>query len=53
MINLSLGGLQDCAFFQNEIGTFDSIGRPLITINQALMDAYNQYNNFGHQYLHP
>jgi hypothetical protein len=51
--NLALSGLQSCSFFKNEIGTFDSTGTPIIIINQALMDAYNQYNNFGKLYLHP
>jgi len=47
--NLSLSGLQSCSFFQNEIGTFN----PTIVINQALMDAYNQYNYYGNLYLQP
>ncbi|RKR04680.1 hypothetical protein C8C83_4013 [Flavobacterium sp. 90] len=51
--NLSLSGLQSCSFFQNEIGTFNSAGIPLITINQALMQSYNQYNNYGRQNLRP
>lgn len=51
--NLSLSGLQNCLFFQKEIGTFNSFGAPITIINQTLMDAYNQYNNFGHHNLHP
>jgi hypothetical protein len=50
--NLSLSGLQNCVFFQNEIGTFDKFGFPLITVDQIKMDFYNQYNNYGHIYLH-
>lgn len=51
--NLSLSGLQSCLFFQNEIGTFDSAGNPLITVNQTLMQSYNQYISLGHQHIHP
>ena len=51
--NLALSGLQNCSFFQNEIGTIDNTGQILTTINQTLMDAYNQYNNFGRLNLHP
>ena len=51
--NLSLSGLQSCLFFQNEIGTFDSVGNPLITVNQTLMQSYNQYISLGHQHIHP
>lgn len=47
--NLALSGLQSCQFFQNEIGALN----PTIAINQSLMDAYNQYNYYGHLYLHP
>ena len=51
--NLSLSGLEDCTFFQTEIGTLDSNGSPLITNNQALMKAFWQYNLYGHNNLHP
>lgn len=51
--NLALSGLQNCSFFQNEIGTLTNNGQILTTVNQTLMDAYNQYNNFGRLYLHP
>ena len=51
--NLALSGLQNCSFFQNEIGTIDNTGQILTTKNQTLMDAYNQYNNFGRLNSHP
>lgn len=51
--NLSLSGLQNCSFFKNEIGTFNSDGIPNITVNQTLMQSYNQYNNYGRQNLRP
>ena len=54
--NLSLSGLQDCNFFQNEIGTFTIInGVPIVTniVNQTLMQNYNEYNNMGHLHIHP
>lgn len=51
--NIALSGLQNCIFFQNEIGIFDINDQPLVIINQALMDAYNQYNHFGRLHLHP
>ena len=51
--NLSLSGLQNCSFFQNEIGTFNNDGTPNITVNQTLMQSYNQYNSYGRQNLRP
>ena len=50
--NLSLNGLQNCNFFQNEIGIFDNQGNVISIINQTLMQSYNQYNYYGHLYLH-
>jgi hypothetical protein len=41
--NLVLGGLQDCTFFQNEIGTFFPNGEPNIIKNVIKMNNYNQY----------
>ncbi len=49
--NLSLSGLQDCSFFKSEIGTFDSNGVILTTIDQTKMQSYNQYNNRGRENL--
>lgn len=49
--NLSLGGLQNCNFFQNEIGTFSSTGVILTTIDQTKMQSYNQYNAYGNSNL--
>jgi len=51
--NLALAGLQSCAFFKNEIGTFNSAGQPLITINQTLMQSFVEYIRLGHQNIHP
>lgn len=51
--NLSLSGLQNSSFFQNEIGTFNNDGTPNIIVNQTLMQSYNQYNNYGRQNLRP
>ncbi len=54
--NLSLAGLQDCSFFQNEIGTItiiNGVSTPTNTVNQTLMQSYNLYNNLGHQHIHP
>lgn len=54
--NLALSGLQDCVFFQNEIGTITIInGVPTVTntVNQTLMQSYNQYNSMGQLYIHP
>lgn len=51
--NLSLTGLQNCTFFKKEIGTFGSGNIPLITINQTLMQSFNQYNNYARIHLHP
>ncbi len=50
-----LGELQDCSFFQNEIGTIiiiNGVSTPTNIVNQTLMQSYNQYNNLGHQYIH-
>jgi hypothetical protein len=41
--NIALGGLQDCTFFQNEIGTFFPNGEPNIIKNVIKMNNYNQY----------
>ena len=54
--NLALAGLQNCSFFQNEIGTITIInGVPTVinTVNQALMQSYNQYIKIGKLYIHP
>lgn len=51
--NLSLSGLQNCDFFKNEIGTFNNDGTTLLTVNQTLMQSYNQYNNYGKLHLRP
>lgn len=54
--NLALSGLQSCAFFQNEIGTITIInGVPTVTntVNQTLMQSYNQYNNMGRLHIQP
>jgi len=49
--NLSLNGLQNCNFFQNEIGTFDGQGNILNTVDATKMSKFNSYNYFGHLYL--
>jgi hypothetical protein len=44
--NLSLNGLQNCSFFQNEIGLVQVVNGVLIptnTINQVLMQSFIQY----------
>lgn len=49
--NLSLNGLQNCSFFQNEIGTIQVVNGvpiPIITINQTLMQSFIQYISRGH-----
>ena len=55
-LNLSLGGLQNCSFFQNEIGivTISANGQINIisTIDQIKMYNFNQYNYYGHLYIH-
>jgi hypothetical protein len=54
--NLALSGLQNCAFFQNEIGTIKIInGVPTVTntVDQTLMQSYNQYNKMGDLYINP
>ena len=54
--NLSLNGLQNCSFFQNEIGTIQVINgvpNPLITINQDLMQSFIQYIRVGQFNIHP
>jgi hypothetical protein len=54
--NLVLSGLQNCAFFKNEIGTITIInGVPTVTntVNQTLMQSYNEYNRLGQQNIHP
>lgn len=45
-MNLALSGLQDCSFFQLEIGTFDTLGQP-IAVDQTKMQSYNIYNKRG------
>lgn len=52
LLNIALNGLQNCSFFQNEIGTFDNYNNPLITIDITKMNNYNQYNNFCKNVLH-
>ena len=45
--NLSLNGLQNCSFFQNEIGIVEVINgliTPVNTINQTLMQSFIQYS---------
>lgn len=54
--NLALYGLQDCSFFQSEIETITIInGIPTVTntVNQTLMQSYNQYNSMGKLHIHP
>lgn len=54
--NLALSGLQNCAFFQNEIGTIAIInGVPTVinTVDQTLMQTYNEYNRLGKQNINP
>jgi hypothetical protein len=49
--NLCLNGLQNCSFFQNEIGTVqvvNGIPTPVITVNQTLMQSFIQYITRGH-----
>lgn len=49
--NLSFSGLQNCSFFQNEIGTVQVVNNaltPIITINQELMQSFIQYISVGH-----
>jgi len=54
--NLSLNGLQNCSFFQNEIGTVKVVNgvlTPLITIDQTLMQSFIQYTFVGLKNIHP
>lgn len=46
--NLSLTGLENCSFFQSEIGTLGS--NPTI-LDPLKWSFYNQYNSFGNSYL--
>ncbi|MEZ4878131.1 MAG: hypothetical protein R2805_11340 [Flavobacterium sp.] len=49
---LSLGGLQNCLFFQNEIGTFNQNGSVSTVIDLIQMNLYNQYHSICHANLH-
>lgn len=54
--NLVLSGLQDCSFFQNEIGLIqvvNGVNIPTLTINQILMQTYLQYIAVGHNNINP
>lgn len=50
--NIALGGLQDCAFFQNEIGTFFPDGEIKTIVNTEKMNNYNQYKKLCASTLH-
>ena len=53
---MSLSGLQNCSFFQNEIGTvqvINGIVTPLITIDQTLMQSFIQYIRVGQFNIRP
>ena len=54
-LNLSLGGLQNCKFFQIEIGAFtiiNGVPTPTTIIDPIKMNNYNQYNQHAANYLH-
>lgn len=54
--NLSLNGLQNCSFFQNEIGSvqvLNGVLTPTNTINQVLMQSFIQYIRVGQFNIHP
>lgn len=54
--NLSLNGLQNCSFFQNEIGSVQVVNgvlTPLITIDQTLMQSFIQYIRVGQFNIYP
>ena len=50
--NLALSGLQDCSFFQNEIGVFNADGTINRIINVVKMNNFNQYKNLRYGNLH-
>ena len=50
--NISLLGLQDCTFFQNEIGTFNQNGTPNVIISIPKMNYFNQYRERCQTWLH-
>ena len=50
--NIALGGLQDCAFFKNEIGTFFPNGEIETTINPVKINNYSQYKKLCKIWLH-
>jgi len=50
--NLALSGLQNCAFFQSEIGTFNQDGAINTIVNIIKMNNYNQYKNRCQTWLH-
>ena len=52
LFNLALGGLQSCAFFQNEIGTFNLDGTINTIIDIIKMNNYNQYITLCQTTLH-
>ena len=49
---LSLNGLQNCTFFQNEIGTFNQYGTIENAIDLVKMNYIIQYINRCHENLH-
>ena len=54
--NLSLAGLHNCPFFQNEIATItypNGIRTITNIINQTLLQSYIQYIDVGHLNIHP
>ena len=54
--HLSLNGLQNCSFFQNEIGTVQVVKgvlTPTNTINQVLIQSFIQYIRVGQFNIHP
>ncbi|KFC60062.1 hypothetical protein FEM08_11360 [Flavobacterium gilvum] len=54
--NLSLNGLQNCSFFQSEIGSVqvvNGVPTPTITNNQLLMQSFIEYIRVGQFNIHP
>ncbi|SHL70042.1 hypothetical protein [Flavobacterium chilense] len=50
--NIVLNGLQNCSFFQNEIGTFFPNGEPETIVDKVKMNNYNQYLKLCDIWLH-
>lgn len=52
-LNIFLNCLQNCSFFQNEIGTFlPNEGEPKTIVNKVKMNNFTQYKKRWEVWLH-